>query len=123
MSLTVVRWNGIIDVYVQPYTTAVGNEFFLWMKISIITVLLLDYFEDYLDYYSLESMNTDFSFHTRFRTKHLIPSATLRRFINSKASRRSCIIMPPKRQQLADLHLKHEREEHYEPQNQTSNEH
>ncbi|GFT18961.1 uncharacterized protein TNCV_4725981 [Trichonephila clavipes] len=28
---------------------------------------------------------------------HLIPSATLRRFINSKASRRSCIIMPPKR--------------------------
>ncbi|GFX52172.1 hypothetical protein TNCV_548311 [Trichonephila clavipes] len=28
---------------------------------------------------------------------HLIPSATLRCFINSKASRRSCIIMPPKR--------------------------
>ncbi|GFU93714.1 hypothetical protein TNCV_2185941 [Trichonephila clavipes] len=31
---------------------------------------------------------------------HLIPSATLRRFINSKASRRSCIIMPPKRRAI-----------------------
>ncbi|GFW15313.1 HTH_Tnp_Tc3_2 domain-containing protein [Trichonephila clavipes] len=54
---------------------------------------------------------------------HLIPSATLRRFINSKASRRSCIIMPPNDEQLADPQLKHEREEHYEPQNETSNEH
>ncbi|GFU20613.1 hypothetical protein TNCV_3785121 [Trichonephila clavipes] len=32
--------------------------------------------------------------------KHLIPSATFRRFINSKASRRSCIIMPPKRRAI-----------------------
>ncbi|GFT23434.1 hypothetical protein TNCV_2016911 [Trichonephila clavipes] len=32
--------------------------------------------------------------------RHLIPSATLRRFINSKASRRSCIIMPPKRRAI-----------------------
>ncbi|GFX79127.1 retrovirus-related Pol polyprotein from transposon TNT 1-94 [Trichonephila clavipes] len=32
--------------------------------------------------------------------EHLIPSATLRRFINSKASRRSCIIMPPKRRAI-----------------------
>ncbi|GFY30223.1 hypothetical protein TNCV_3091301 [Trichonephila clavipes] len=31
---------------------------------------------------------------------HLIPSATFRRFINSKASRRSCIIMPPKRRAI-----------------------
>ncbi|GFW11186.1 hypothetical protein TNCV_5131971 [Trichonephila clavipes] len=31
---------------------------------------------------------------------HFIPSATLRRFINSKASRRSCIIMPPKRRAI-----------------------
>ncbi|GFT94787.1 hypothetical protein TNCV_21141 [Trichonephila clavipes] len=57
------------------------------------------------------------------RHQHLIPSATLRRFINSKASRRSCIIMPPNDEQLADPHLKHEREQHYEPQNETSNEH
>ncbi|GFW71969.1 hypothetical protein TNCV_4788581 [Trichonephila clavipes] len=34
------------------------------------------------------------------RHQHLIPSATLRRFINSKASRRSCIIMPPKRRAI-----------------------
>ncbi|GFU70863.1 hypothetical protein TNCV_1005431 [Trichonephila clavipes] len=32
--------------------------------------------------------------------QHLIPSATFRRFINSKASRRSCIIMPPKRRAI-----------------------
>ncbi|GFX36395.1 uncharacterized protein TNCV_3671501 [Trichonephila clavipes] len=31
---------------------------------------------------------------------HLIPSATLGRFINSKASRRSCIIMPSKRRAI-----------------------
>ncbi|GFY30139.1 hypothetical protein TNCV_4074521 [Trichonephila clavipes] len=35
---------------------------------------------------------------------HLIPSATLRRFINSKASHRSCIIMLQSDEQLADLH-------------------
>ncbi|GFT34016.1 hypothetical protein TNCV_4384681 [Trichonephila clavipes] len=34
------------------------------------------------------------------RIQHLISSATLRRFINSKASRRSCIIMPPKRRAI-----------------------
>ncbi|GFX04092.1 hypothetical protein TNCV_3972411 [Trichonephila clavipes] len=33
-------------------------------------------------------------------SNHLIPSATFRRFINSKASRRSCIIMPPKRRAI-----------------------
>ncbi|GFT70106.1 transposable element Tcb2 transposase [Trichonephila clavipes] len=32
--------------------------------------------------------------------KHVIPSATLRRFTNSKASRHSCIIMPPKRRAI-----------------------
>ncbi|GFV65186.1 hypothetical protein TNCV_2148781 [Trichonephila clavipes] len=31
---------------------------------------------------------------------HLIPSATFRRFVNSKASRRSCIIIPPKRRAI-----------------------
>ncbi|GFW76589.1 hypothetical protein TNCV_2682061 [Trichonephila clavipes] len=35
-----------------------------------------------------------------FYTEHLIPSATFRRFINSKASRRSCIIMLPKRRAI-----------------------
>ncbi|GFX75259.1 hypothetical protein TNCV_3042821 [Trichonephila clavipes] len=54
---------------------------------------------------------------------HLIPSATLRRFINSKASRRSCIIMPPKRRAIGRSTPQARREEHYEPQNQTSNEH
>ncbi|GFU61928.1 hypothetical protein TNCV_2830441 [Trichonephila clavipes] len=32
--------------------------------------------------------------------KHLIPSAKFRRFINSKASRRSCISMPTKRRAI-----------------------
>ncbi|GFS85145.1 hypothetical protein TNCV_4222991 [Trichonephila clavipes] len=31
---------------------------------------------------------------------HVIPSATLRRFTNSKASHHSCIIMPPKRRAI-----------------------
>ncbi|GFW93771.1 hypothetical protein TNCV_4220521 [Trichonephila clavipes] len=34
------------------------------------------------------------------RHQHVIPSATLRRFTNSKASRHSCIIMPPKRRAI-----------------------
>ncbi|GFX67057.1 hypothetical protein TNCV_589731 [Trichonephila clavipes] len=37
---------------------------------------------------------------SRIFNQHLISSATLRRFINSKASRRSCIIMPPKRRAI-----------------------
>ncbi|GFU32378.1 hypothetical protein TNCV_2009191 [Trichonephila clavipes] len=38
--------------------------------------------------------------HDNHYDHYLIPSATLRRFINSKASRRSCIIMPPKRRAI-----------------------
>ncbi|GFU44735.1 hypothetical protein TNCV_2220521 [Trichonephila clavipes] len=40
------------------------------------------------------------SYEKGLQAQHLIPSATLRRFINSKASRRSCIIMPPKRRAI-----------------------
>ncbi|GFU56507.1 helitron_like_N domain-containing protein [Trichonephila clavipes] len=51
--------------------------------------------------------------------QHRIPSATFRRFVNSKASRRSCIIIPPKRRAIGRSTPQARREEHYEHQNQT----
>ncbi|GFV18324.1 hypothetical protein TNCV_2891301 [Trichonephila clavipes] len=54
-----------------------------------------------------------------FHGKHLIPSAT-RRFINSKASRRSCIIMPPKRRAIGRSTPQARKRRALRPQNQTS---
>ncbi|GFX22687.1 uncharacterized protein TNCV_2994221 [Trichonephila clavipes] len=48
----------------------------------------------------LDSYNPPLTFNLVTRRVHLIPSATFRCFVNSKASRRSCKIIPPKRRAI-----------------------
>ncbi|GFW07515.1 hypothetical protein TNCV_3916481 [Trichonephila clavipes] len=70
----------------------------------------------------------DFATFYKFKsiTSFLYNYASKRRAIGRstpQARKRRALRASESDEQLADLHLKHEREEYYEPQNQTSNEH